>query len=313
MKFSIIVCTLNRAHAIAASLDSIAQAIYEAPEIEAELVIVDNGSTDGAPQFIADWAKNRDFHVNIVAEPRKGLSKARNAGMRAATGDVFVFTDDDCVIDRDYISIAVSHHTNDASPVLRGGRVELGDQADLPLTMKTDMTITRRHMNNEPEAIKDDSLGNLILGCNMVMPRSIYVKVGDFDERLGAGTKLPGGEETDYIFRAYLAGVPVEYTPDLIVRHFHGRRRKEEGYKLFGNYFIGNGALYTKYLFNHPAFCRQFYWDFKNALREIRHGRNDFMPVIGFSYKDMIKFNIKGALIYSASCVSGSRAFNERG
>lgn len=309
MKISIILCTLNRASVIITALNSVAKAIENAAPAEAEIVIVDNGSTDNTPALIADWAQNSSLNVNIVNETRKGLSRARNTGMKAAKGDLFIFTDDDCVLDPDYIRIALRYAANDAMPVLRGGRVELGDETDLPLTIKTEMQVTRRDINNEPASVKYYSMGNLILGCNMVMPRPVFEKIGNFDERLGAGTTLPGGEETDYICRAYLAGVPIEYIPDLVVEHFHGRKKKADGHKLFGNYFIGNGALYMKYIFVYPIFCRQFYWDLKKAVKEIKHKRNDFMPVIDFSYGDMIVFNIKGALIFLKTLLQGKRPY----
>lgn len=309
MKVSVIVCTLNRAHAISTSLDSIATALDTANPIEAEIVVVDNGSTDNTPALIADWAKQCRFPVNIIKETRKGLSRARNTGMRAAKGAYFIFTDDDCVLDPDYIRIALSHISQDIAPTLRGGRVELGDETDLPLTIKSEMQITRRNIHNEPESVKYNSMGNLILGCNMIMPRPVFEKIGDFDQRLGAGTNLPGGEETDYICRAYLAGVPIEYVPDLLVYHFHGRKKKADGYKLFSNYFIGNGALYMKYIFTHPAFCKQFYWDLKSAIKELKHRRNDFMPIIGFSYGDMIAFNLKGAFLFILSLLQGKKPY----
>lgn len=309
MKVSIIVCTLNRAHAIGTSLNSIATALTDAGPLDAEIIVVDNGSTDGTPTLVEDWARQCPFPVRIVPEARKGLSRARNTGMRAARGDIFIFTDDDCVLESDYIRTALNYAGRDVVPVLRGGRVELGDQTDLPLTIKTEREVTRRDIANEPDSVKHNSMGNLILGCNMVMPRKIFEKIGDFDQRLGAGTNMPGGEETDYICRAYLAGIPIEYVPDLVVYHFHGRKKKADGYKLFSNYFIGNGALYMKYLFVHPDFCRQFYWDLKKAVKEILNKRNDFMPVIDFSYTDMIAFNIKGAFIFLLSLLQGKKPY----
>jgi len=63
--------------------------------------------------------------------------------------------------------------------------------------------------------------GGFILGCNMAMQRIVFDKLGPFDERFGAGAVFKSGEDTDYVLRAYFAGIPVEYVPDMVVYHFH--------------------------------------------------------------------------------------------
>jgi GT2 family glycosyltransferase len=56
-----------------------------------------------------------------------------------------------------------------------------------------------------------------------------------FDERFGAGTNIPAGEDTDYIYRAYLADVTIEYVPDMAVFHHHGRKSVTQAINLFRN------------------------------------------------------------------------------
>ena len=92
MKLSIIVCTRNRAHAIAGCLDSIAVSLSRAAPIEAEIVIVDNGSEDNTSAVVQQWAESCTFPVRLLHEPRKGLAKARNCGLRSAQGGLLVFT-----------------------------------------------------------------------------------------------------------------------------------------------------------------------------------------------------------------------------
>ncbi len=299
MKLSFIVSTRNRAHTIVTCLNSIAQSIAEAELSTAEIVVVDNASDDNTSSVVREYANSSSFPVNLKHEPRKGLSVSRNCGIRAALGDLIVFTDDDCCLSNKYVADVLRHDANDKELVLRGGSVKLGDPNDLPLTIKT-VAATTRWKRSENSA-RRENLGNSLLGCNMTMRRALIECLGPFDERLGAGSNIPGGEDTDYIFRAYLAGLVIEAVPDMEVFHYHGRKQLSDGKKLLCNYSTGGGALYAKYILRHPNLCRQFYWDVKGAMKEVVFGRNTFMPEIDFSHKDKVLYNIIGAMKYFAS------------
>lgn len=301
MKLSIIVCTRNRAKALEPCLASIAEALSGVPPIEAELLIVDNGSTDGTASRVVSWAASKSFNVRLLWEPRKGLSVARNHGVSEAHGELLAFTDDDCRLSTNYISDLLRHFNADTEPVLRGGRVELGDPSDLPLSIKT-VDIEQVWRKSEDSA-QNENLGDSIIGCNMAMPHALAERIGPFDERLGAGSSIPGGEDTDYILRAYRAGVPISYVPDMAVRHFHGRKTPAEGRALFCNYAYGWGALYAKHALSSPSFCRPFYWDIKNAIKEFVIMENTFMPDVQFSHRDKVLYSTVGALKFALASV----------
>jgi glycosyltransferase involved in cell wall biosynthesis len=80
MKLSVIVATRNRAHAIGQCLDSIAAAIGKAAPLDAEIVLVDNGSTDSTFQTVTQWAGASPLPVRVLSEPKAGLSRAHNRG-----------------------------------------------------------------------------------------------------------------------------------------------------------------------------------------------------------------------------------------
>jgi hypothetical protein len=179
---------------------------------------------------------------------------------------------------------------------VRGGRIDLGDPPDLPLTTKTDSMpgLWARNKNSS----RHECLSGLLHGCNVTMRRAVVDRIGFYDERFGPGTSLFAGEDTDYFFRAYLADIILEYVPDMAVSHFHGRKLAAEGKKLMVNYTTANGALGVKYFFKHVNFCRPLYWDCKNAVREIFSGANNFMPEIGFSHRDKVVSSLRGAVRY---------------
>ena len=138
MKLSVIVCTRNRAQAITPCLDSIASSLALAQPVDAEIVVVDNASEDSTSDVVRARSAKCDFPVNLVHELRMGVCNARNSAIRAARGELLIWTDDDCRLDESYVRNALQDDQQDAEPVLRGGRVELGDPTDLPLTIKSD-------------------------------------------------------------------------------------------------------------------------------------------------------------------------------
>jgi len=301
MKLSVIVCTRNRSHAIIPCLDSIAQSLAHAAPVDAEIIVVDNGSSDNTSTLVRDWASRAAFPLNLQFEARAGIAKAHNCGFRAARGDLLALTDDDCRLSENYIADLLRHDAADTETIIRGGRIELGDPSDLPLSIKTDLKPMR--WNKLMNSARHTSLGYCIGGCNMTMRRIVVEQLGLYDERLGAGTSIPAGEETDFIFRAYLAGITIEYVPDMVVHHYHGRKTIPVGHKLLRHYMIGRGAVYAKHFFNDPNLCRPGYWDLKNTVWEILAGENKFIPELGFSYKDMMRFCALGALKYISVCM----------
>lgn len=305
MKVSVIVCTRNRSHAIVGCLESIAAALSHASPVDAEIVVVDNASEDDTSAVVKAWASSCSFPVQLLLEPKTGVSKAKNRAIRAAQGDLLVFTDDDCRLSETYVTDALRHDANESDLVLRGGRVELGDPTDLPLSIKTDRVLKR--WNRQMHSAKGECLGNCIVGCNLMMRRALAERLGPFDERLGPGTRLPGGEDTDYIYRAYCDNITIAYVPDMLVFHHHGRKSRSDGQKLLHNYMLGTGALYAKYLFKDPNLCRQFYWDVKAALKERVSGNNTFMQDIGFSHIDKVRYCVVGAARYLSVVIRGRR------
>jgi GT2 family glycosyltransferase len=296
MKLAVIVATRNRAHAILGCLRSIEVAIANAEPVDAEIVVVDNGSTDETAALLKEWARTCSISVRLLSEPKAGLSRARNRALRSTRADLLAFTDDDCRLSKDYISQLLRHDAADTHLVLRGGRVELGEATDLPITINTADTLMRWRLKEN--SARHHRLSGLISGCNMAMRRALVENLGPFDERLGAGANIPSAEDTDYYFRAYLAGATLEYVPDMTVFHHHGRKTAAAARKLFSDYEIGNGALYARYLFKHPNLCRPFCWSCKGALREIVTGTNTFLPDIGFSDVDKVTANLRGAARY---------------
>ncbi len=296
MKLSVLIATRNRSNAIASCLSSIAAAFANAGPIEAQIVVVDNGSTDDTAAVLKAWVNAGGVPVKPLHEPRKGKSRALNRALQTAQGEILAFTDDDCRLSKEYVNHLLRHDAADTELVLRGGRIELGDPTDLPFTINTDPTLKR--WQQTMNSARHERFRGRINGCNMTMRRALVERLGPFDEDFGPGSLIGAGEDTDYIYRAYLAGATLEYVPDMTVFHHHGRKTADDGKELFRGYMIAAGALYARYLFKHPDLCRPFYWECKNAIREIITGTNTFLPDIAFSNRDSVACSVRGAARY---------------
>lgn len=283
--FSVIICTRNRQHALGDCLASVVAAADRAAPGSVELIVVDNASEDGTSACIEAFAASSPIRVCLLQEARKGLSFARNTGMDAAAGDYLIFTDDDCRLALDYFTDLARHCAAKGQGSVLGGRVDLGDPSDAPITIRTE-TKPALYVENHPP-------GGFVQGCNMVIPRRIVWRVGGFDTRLGAGSPLHSAEDSDYLVRAHGLGIPVEYVADMQVFHFHGRRTSDAIHALARNYQIGNGALYAKHMFSAPWLLRHLYWSARGALRELTGGPK-FDTVYGVSHWSVIGQNIRG-------------------
>src|SRR4051812_25892690 len=119
MRFSVAICTRNRAASLRRTLASIAAAAQ--PHADWETIVVDNGSTDDT----ADVASSFDerLPIRVVHEAEAGLSRARNAAVRVAQGEYIVWTDDDCVVDARWLTAYVDAFDRWPSAAVFGGPI----------------------------------------------------------------------------------------------------------------------------------------------------------------------------------------------
>ena len=89
--FSVIVAVYNDWPALEGCLNSLAQQ-KDGPSFE--MVVVDDGSRNPAPEFVANWS--RVFPITVVRQEHAGISVARNKGIQTSNGTVLVFIDADC-------------------------------------------------------------------------------------------------------------------------------------------------------------------------------------------------------------------------
>jgi glycosyltransferase involved in cell wall biosynthesis len=296
MTLTIIVATKNRSRDVARCLNSIAVALRVVAPLDGEIVIVDNGSTDNTRAVIDGWARANSVPIQALSQRAPGKSRALNAALRAAKGELLAFTDDDCQLHPEYVNDLLRHAAADTDLILRGGRIELGDPTDLPFTINT--STTPKRWSRALASTRYDYIAGELNGCNLTMRRALVERLGPFDENFGPGSCMGSCDDSEYMFRAYVNGITLEYVPDMTVFHHHGRKTSEEGRAVFRRYTIGWGGLKIKYLFHHPPFLYHTYLLLREVFKETITGTNTLLTDIGFSHRDALSCEIRGALRY---------------
>ena len=270
MFVSVIVCTRNRCDKLHLVLDSLNELVI--PDgVEFEAVIVDNGSSDTTAARCAEYAAGKQRAFRYIFEGTRGKSSALNTGMRAARGDVFGFTDDDCVVDRQWL-VQVVKIFSEPEIAVAGGRVELFDKRDRPSTLITETE--PMELNRKPRMF----FKPLIIGANTAFRRKVYEAVGDYDLLMGPGSPDSAvAEDMDYIYRAYRKRMRTVFRPELIVYHNHGRQTDAEGLKSMIDYKTGRGSFYAKHFFADPMIAanvlKDFFALFKSCVSSAFAGR----------------------------------------
>lgn len=250
---SVVVCTRNRSDSLSACLDRLAAVTY--PSVE--FVIVDNAPSDDSTRVLVERYATGDRRFRYVREPRPGLSRARNAGLAAARGRYLAYTDDDVAVDARWIHglIRGFHRRPDVACVtglVCTAAISNGSEAYFDARLASWSTRCKPQffdlsMSDEYGVLYPFSAGIFGTGASFAFDRQRLVRVGGFDEALGAGTLTRGGEDLDIFVRVLLDGGAIAYEPSAVVWHHH---RADEASLLKQMYGYGTGltAYLTKLL-----------------------------------------------------------------
>jgi glycosyltransferase involved in cell wall biosynthesis len=208
MECSIIISTRNRAASLENTLQAFG-AVRVPPGWRAELIVVDNASTDRTARVIQD-SRLKNVAVRHLHENQPGKSHAQNAGVAAAQGEVLLFTDDDVVPADDWLEqIATPLLGRECEAVL--GRIELAaplQRAWMEPLHKTWLAAT----DGAGDTVSD------LIGANMGIHRTVFQRIPKFDPELGPGA-LGFGEETLLFLQMREAGFRLRFVPQAVVIH----------------------------------------------------------------------------------------------
>jgi len=205
-RVTVVVCTFNGAATIRETLEALEHLDYP----EYEVIVVDDGSTDGTSAIVAEYA------VRLIRTENRGLSAARNTGLGAATGEVVAYIDDDAYPDRHWLRYLVR-------TLLDGGHAGAGGP-NLPPPGRGLFAACMAHAPGAPNhVLLADTVAEHIPGCNMAFVRERLEAVGGFDPQFRVA-----GDDVDLCWRVQERGWTLGYSPAAVV--WHHRRRTLRAY-----------------------------------------------------------------------------------
>lgn len=212
---TLIVATLGRADCLPRLFNSfVAQ-----KHANFEVIIVDQ-NPPGALDDIIERYREKLHITRIFSAP--GLSRARNAGLAAAKGDIVAFPDDDCQYVPNTLACAIKALARTDVAV---GRQISDDGAGSGAKKKKSRDLRTETENKNSPPVHVESSRTAVLknapSITLFFRKEVITAVGGFDESLGlgAGTIWGSGEDSDYLIRAFDAGFIVARAPALEVRH----------------------------------------------------------------------------------------------
>lgn len=208
---SIIVSTRNRAESLREMLASLAS-MYIPDGIGAELIVVDNGSTDNTAEVVKSFHSDQ-LLCRMLNEPRPSKSAALNRALEAARGDIFLFTDDDVRVPKHWVERMVEPIVKGQADAVAGG-VRIA-----PSLQREWMTAEHASMLADTTTLQEKG-GQRMVGANMAVGRHVFDKIHGFDPDLGPGEKTVGlHEETLLSMQLRREGFEIAFAFDVEVDH----------------------------------------------------------------------------------------------
>lgn len=262
MNISVIISTKDREKKLVSCLES----ILKNTTFPLEIVILDQSTTEETEKKIKNL--RLPSLIKYYRMQVRNLSLGRNFGINHANGDVLVFADDDCLVDKHWLErISESFKRNKEIVGLFGKVMSYKPSQNrekyCPCTFlkKKKMLITKPCVHSE----------NIGFGNNMAFRRKIFKRVGGFKEWLGIGSIGKSAEDAEFALRVLLNGYRLLYNPK--VKVYHNRWLTEEqmrGQSL--SYSCGEVACYGYFTFQGHEFAKKVVKkSFKDSLTKMKN------------------------------------------
>lgn len=266
MTLSVIIPAYNAQKTLPALFDSLSKQSHR----DFEVIIVDDCSQDDSARIV------RAFSFNLIQlSENHGPAHCRNIGARNAKGDILVFTDSDCRVDRNWLENIQKHYSAanhiDAimgklvlmpSNLLGNSISALGFPAGGAIGFENIWRVDKMGFT--------DSLSS----CNCAVRKDIFWEVGGFDETF----PYPGGEDTLLAYHLRRMNFRIKYCPDVLA--FHEAR---DSFVDFLKWQFRRGVssfIFSKKVSNKKDFLSLRIWSTGNILR--RYFTDKRFPLVLF-------------------------------
>lgn len=261
IKFSIVINTYNRAHTIENTLQSLSYLRYEAFEV----IVVNGPSTDDTEKILHKYKNN----LKILKCHEANLSKSRNIGIAASSGDVVCFIDDDAVPEPNWLCELRNGYIDNAVAAV-GGYI----RNNTGVEYQSRALVCDRYGNSVDYSRLQDAVidSNVppqkfysLTGTNCSFRLSVLKEVGGFDEEFAYFL-----DETDLIIRIVDAGYKVKYIPSAEIHHKYAESHLRNAEKIPKSIYLPTRSK--------AYFCIKnaiTYYSIKDIMRHLEKYRTD--------------------------------------
>jgi GT2 family glycosyltransferase len=201
-RMSVVVCSYNGARTLGECLRGLGRLDYP----DYEVIVIDDGSTDATSRVAVEHG------VRLIRTENRGLSRARNTGMEAATGEIVVYLDDDAYPDRDWLTYLAATFASTGHAAVGG--------PNLPPPADRAVVAGLAHAPGSPaEVLISDTEAEHLPGCNLAVRKEALETIGGFDPRFRVA-----GDDVDVCWRLRDGGFTLGFNPAAMVWH---HRRKD--------------------------------------------------------------------------------------
>jgi len=244
---TVAICTYNRSRSLSRTLDSL-KTLTVPPELDWEVLVVDNCCTDDTADVISLYSP--ELPLQPLREPRQGLSHARNLALENARGDYILWTDDDVVVEREWLRAYLDAFWLWPEAVVFGGPVDLELEGCPPLWLldlleEDEFAGVYAYRNLGDQPIRFDVQTHRVpYGANMAT-RTHEQRRYRFDPRLGRSADGHiRGEETAFISSVLADGFDGRWVPGARVSHCIPASLQTLAH--LRRYFIGSGRTHAR-------------------------------------------------------------------
>jgi len=220
MNVDVVVTTYNRAELLRTTLLSLLR--HQTPSaMPRRVIVVNNRCSDNTDKVIEEMAVLFDGRLTRVFEDQPGLSHARNAGIRASSGDVIAFLDDDEEITTTwYPTLFESFQDSELS--FLGGAILPNWKSEPPswLPVREFSGVIGMVDASDTVLSYDENFEGILMGGNSAFRRKVFDQIGIYNVALGRGPSgLGAGEDHDLYYRLRAAKLVGRYEPTFAILH----------------------------------------------------------------------------------------------
>jgi len=199
IKYSVIIPAYNAKDTIRDCLNSLINQSINKEEYE--IIVVDDGSTDGTGQIVSEYP------ITYIRQSNHGPASARNHGSRNSQGEILLFTDSDCLPvfnwieemtnplkDSNVVAVKGVYRTRQRSLIARFAQLEFEERYEL---------------------LKKAKYIDMVDTCSAAFRKAVYLQAGGFDESF----PLANNEDTDLSYRLSLMGHKMVFSSEAVVYH----------------------------------------------------------------------------------------------